>query len=110
MRTNVFAFALVASVFTSGAAMALDATGVVNVYHVNLEVGGNRTGCIQLATPGLPNGWGCIYRTGLNLNVEFINNLLRDAALNNTECRVFWNATDSNGFARIFAAECEPRH
>src|SRR5688572_10265306 len=113
MKSKVFVFALFAGVLTSSAAMAIDAQGVVDVYHVNLEVGGNRTGCIQFRQPDtsrLPNSWGCVYRTGLDLNVEFINHLLRDAALQRKRCRVFWNTTDGSGFARIFAAECEPRH
>ena len=109
MRANVFAFALVTSVFTSGAAMAAQATGVVNVSHVNLDVGGGRTGCIQFVGAGLPNGWGCVYRVGSgalsNLNTQFINDLLREAAHDTKTCQVFWNVLDSSGFARIFAAE-----
>jgi hypothetical protein len=115
MRTSVFAFAVVVTSLTSGAAMAFDATGVVDVYHVNLEAAGERTGCIQFSTPGLPNGWGCVYRIGSNslsnLNADFINSLLRDAALKgNQQCRVFWKAVDGLGSAKIFAAECRRSH
>jgi hypothetical protein len=113
-RNATFAAALVAGLFASGAAMAVDAAGVVDVYHVNIQVGGGRSGCIQFAGAGLPNGWGCVYGgpTGL---AEAINALLREAALlpvNNPSkrCRVFWDNTDSAGFARIYAAECGPRH
>jgi hypothetical protein len=108
-KSTVFAAALVAGMFGSGAAMAFDRIGTVDVYHVNLDVGGDRTGCIQMRSPGaLPNGWGCVYGTG-NL-ANYINDLLREAALDTKRCRVFWTTTDGNGFAKITAAECGPRH
>ena len=114
MKISVFAVALAASAFASGAAMAAQATGVVNVYHVNLAAGGGRTGCVQFVGAGLPNGWGCLYRVGTsalsNLNTQFINDLLRKAADDTKTCQVFWDVLDSNGFARILAAECAPRH
>ena len=81
MSKNVtFAAALVAGLFASGAAMAVDAAGVVDVYHVNIPVGGGRSGCIQFAGGGLPNGWGCVYGGSAGL-AEAINDLLRQAAL-----------------------------
>ena len=114
MRTSVFAFALVATAFTSGTAMAAQATGVVNVYHVSLAASVGRTGCIQFAGPGLPNGWGCVYGLAgspiINLNIQLINNLLREAADGSKTCQVFWDVVDGNGFAKITSAECAPRH
>ena len=113
MKLSLLTLALIAGSLTSGAAMAASATGQVNVYHVNLDIGGGRTGCIQFAGAGLPNGWGCVYKTGAgasNLNITYINELLREAALNTKICQVFWNGLDGNGFAKISAAECAPRH
>lgn len=115
MRKSILvAAALMAGVCAGGTVKADDAIGKIDVYHVNLAVGGGRTGCIQMRFPNpLPGGWGCVYGSGTL--VDYMNELLRTAAQDNgngsrRSCRVFWNSLDSNGFAVIYAAECGPRH
>lgn len=112
MRKSILvATVLMAGVCAAGTVKADDAIGKIDVYHVNVNIGGGRTGCIQMRFPNpLPGGWGCVYGSGSL--VDYVNELLRTAAQDNNskKCRVFWNSVDSNGFAQIYAAECGPRH
>ena len=118
-KNAAFAAAVVAGLFASGAAMADDLAGWVDVYHVILQVGGGRLGCIQFRDDWeefvLPGRWGCVYGNSTDMAAKELSALLREAALlpyDNPmkKCRVFWDATDNMGFAIITAAECGPRH
>lgn len=117
MRKSQLLIALVVGLTSSGGAFAFEATGRVETYHVNVTpTCPDRGGCIRLQNPAsLPGGWGCVYPGG-GTGVQELQNLLRDAMFategNNAPgkvCKIFWNTTDCNGFARIYAAECLPR-